>query len=713
MKATATMPATATCFFEEYRAQYFRLCEYTNAGAAKKILSQIVSLYFLQDARVDVQDLPSHALPATIFRNGGTGILDVFDQYHFSIREENEFAVRPSMLGNVLEYALDTTERKSKGAFYTPEEIVGYMCRESLRFYLDGATPDEGDEKLHHIKVCDPAIGSGAFAIGMLDALVDAQLAVLPYLSPAYLDKKLSRLSLTKSDIEDNAASYSYAIKAHAVQHSLYGMDIDEAAVEITRLRLRLSLLANESIETLTDLDGHIIQRNALLDLPPGWQHSFDIVIGNPPYGIYQGNKKDELETIKKMQRFSMAKGQKLNAFELFLCVAPEISKQDGIIALLFQNSFLADTSSKLLREFYLKNKQVIKIDSFPERDDVHKRVFKSAKMSVCILFAKNDHPTNEEFDLNIWQDRHFENGTAARIGIASVFKLDPLYYSIPSVSQDEYHLLQQLSTCKKLSSIAHCYEGEINLTFQKKYLAAQQCDGYCNMVKGAAIHRWHFVKKMSQGTAEYVSPDYIRDYPRSAKSRHYRHTRLVLQGITGIDEKYRLKFALLNNHSFCGNSANYVLFSDPALTLPYMAVLNSELQNWFFKKYSTNSNVNGYEVDNLPIMDLLPHEAGILSNLATYLMWIANSGDHPTLAAFFETLNNAVNYELFFKNDFISSGVTIIASIGSLLPIPDNMANEEKLAIIQSEFDRLNECRHLCALDTIPAIRIIRHSFA
>ena len=90
-------------------------------------------------------------IPTTIFRNQeknkagdtGTGVLDVFDRYNFTIKEDEpldkEVAVDPEMLGKVFENMLEITERKSKGAFYTPREIVHYMCQESLIHYLDNA----------------------------------------------------------------------------------------------------------------------------------------------------------------------------------------------------------------------------------------------------------------------------------------------------------------------------------------------------------------------------------------------------------------------------------------------------------------------------------------------------------------------------------------------------------------------------------------------
>ena len=173
-------------------------------------------------------------IPESLFRNEeknkagdvGTGVLDVFDRYNFTIKEDEpldkEVAVDPEMLGKVFENMLDITERKSKGAFYTPREIVHYMCQESLIHYLDNALGErvekkdietfireghfalendervaakgetktykyqlpEGirqnadliDRKLIDIRICDPAIGSGAFPVGLLHELVNALL---------------------------------------------------------------------------------------------------------------------------------------------------------------------------------------------------------------------------------------------------------------------------------------------------------------------------------------------------------------------------------------------------------------------------------------------------------------------------------------------------------------------------------------------------------
>ncbi|MDD3915052.1 MAG: Eco57I restriction-modification methylase domain-containing protein [Bacteroidales bacterium] len=272
------------------------------------------------------------SIPDYLFRSGEdnedkrTGILDVFDRYNFTIKEDEpldkEVAVDPEMLGKVFENMLDITERKSKGAFYTPREIVHYMCQESLIHYLDNAlegkvkkevieefirkghsylendinalvklkkikageqkttdaelklpesirkNADLIDQKLSSIKICDPAIGSGAFPVGLLHELVNAMLVLKPHLSYDYLTEKLKGFGFTHLEsISDSR--YIYRLKRHIIQESIYGVDIDSSAIDIARLRLWLSLVVDEDdldpIETLPNLDYKIVCGNSLI----------------------------------------------------------------------------------------------------------------------------------------------------------------------------------------------------------------------------------------------------------------------------------------------------------------------------------------------------------------------------------------------------------------------------------------------------------------
>ncbi len=205
-------------------------------------------------------------------------ILNVFDRFNFTVREESELdvdvAVDPEMLGRVFENLLPENIRKGKGAYYTPRSIVNYMCQESIISYLFSETAEYIDfdtiqdfikrnnvEKLSRhnaqlldsllkdIKICDPAIGSGAFPMGLLNLIVKSRSLLC---------------SLTGKEID------KYDLKRYAIINSIYGVDLDPGAVEIAKLRLFLSLIVDEqdfdSIEPLPNLDFQIMQGNSLIE---------------------------------------------------------------------------------------------------------------------------------------------------------------------------------------------------------------------------------------------------------------------------------------------------------------------------------------------------------------------------------------------------------------------------------------------------------------
>lgn len=196
-------------------------------------------------------------------------LLTMLSQYNFTIDENDpndaEVGVDPEMLGRIFENLLE--DNKDKGAFYTPKEIVQYMCRESLIAYLQTDQNEEDKEtirkfvtthdaellgdlkldieqKLLDVKICDPAIGSGAFPMGLLRELFFCRSAIEP-------------------NIIENAAN----IKRYIIQNNIYGVDIEQGAVDIARLRFWLALIVDEKTpEALPNLDFKIMQGNSLLE---------------------------------------------------------------------------------------------------------------------------------------------------------------------------------------------------------------------------------------------------------------------------------------------------------------------------------------------------------------------------------------------------------------------------------------------------------------
>lgn len=194
-------------------------------------------------------------------------LLEFFSRYNFTIDEsdptDKEIGIDPEMLGKIFENLLE--DNKDKGAFYTPKEIVQYMCRESLAAYLcadggadagkvrrilergDSEGVGEGEKsallgRLRAVKVCDPAVGSGAFPMGMMNELLALRSAL--------------------GDTEETSE-----IKKQIVRDNIYGVDIEKGAVDIARLRFWLAIIVDEKEPIpLPNLDYKIMRGNSLLE---------------------------------------------------------------------------------------------------------------------------------------------------------------------------------------------------------------------------------------------------------------------------------------------------------------------------------------------------------------------------------------------------------------------------------------------------------------
>ena len=251
----------------DQRTKVFR--DNAKRGWDERLISEFAAVPYLNGGlfESDLQDPPRSRFPKEYFIE----LFDFFDQYNFTIDENDpndaEVGVDPEMLGRIFENLLE--DNKDKGAFYTPKEIVQYMCRESLIAYLQTDATDNSHRerlrqfvetqdatilhdaeyvrrKIESVKICDPAIGSGAFPMGLLNELVACREAL-----GLHIDKNANRAE----------------IKKHIIQNSIYGVDIEKGAVDIARLRFWLSLVVDEDEPLpLPNLDYKIMQGNSLAE---------------------------------------------------------------------------------------------------------------------------------------------------------------------------------------------------------------------------------------------------------------------------------------------------------------------------------------------------------------------------------------------------------------------------------------------------------------
>ncbi len=232
-------------------------------------------------------------LPASLFEQ----LFEFMASYNFTIDENDpddaDIGIDPEMLGKIFESLLE--DNKAKGAFYTPKEIVRYMCKESLIAYLETKLSDNASEMLdtkqsirtfveHHelpeelepyrkvldtalrdVKICDPAIGSGAFPMGLLNELWRCREAIENV--PDELD-----------------LSYRAELKKEIIENNIYGVDIERGAIDIARLRFWLSIVVDaEKPEPLPNFDYKFMQGNSLIESFEGHDLSRIMESGSRP----------------------------------------------------------------------------------------------------------------------------------------------------------------------------------------------------------------------------------------------------------------------------------------------------------------------------------------------------------------------------------------------------------------------------------------------
>lgn len=260
------------------------------------------------------------------------GIIDILKRYNFTVEEntpfDQEVSLDPELLGKVFENLLasynpetQTTARKQTGSFYTPREIVQYMVDESLVAHLKRTVGDELEEQyrqlmiytddevsltdaqrkqimesLYHCKVLDPACGSGAFPMGMLQQMVhilnridpDNEMwkemmlkAAIDETSEAYRtassDERREMIADIERSFDESVNRPDYARKLYLIENCIYGVDIQPIAIQISKLRFFISLVVDQKsndnpaenfgIRPLPNLEAKFVAANTLIGL--------------------------------------------------------------------------------------------------------------------------------------------------------------------------------------------------------------------------------------------------------------------------------------------------------------------------------------------------------------------------------------------------------------------------------------------------------------
>ena len=392
---------------------------------------------------------------------------DLFDRFNFTVMESTPFdievAVDPEMLGKVFEELVNG--RHDTGSYYTPRPVVSFMCREALKGYLEGCDTglaaehiagfvDERDtsgvspvsapkvaEALEQVTVVDPACGSGAYLLGMMQELVDLRTALF--------------------NVGVDARSL-YDLKLHIIRRNLYGVDIDEFAINIAMLRMWLSLVIEyegEKPEPLPNLDFKVVQgdsllgpdpspdnygdlfrfrahevaarladlkarhmaattgkdrlreevqsvqddlREAIADTPPpaesvDWRvefaevfdrGGFDVALANPPYVRQENIGANKAKLVKQ---YANAAGARSDLYCYFYARSLQLLCKDGMQVFVCSNSWLDVGYGAKLQEYLLRNAEIQQV-----YESAVERQFSTADINTIISVIRRGVPANK-----------------------------------------------------------------------------------------------------------------------------------------------------------------------------------------------------------------------------------------------------------------------------------------------------------------------------
>ena len=584
---------------------------------------------------------PSH-FPASYFNS----LLTMLSQYNFTIDENDpndaEVGVDPEMLGRIFENLLE--DNKDKGAFYTPKEIVQYMCRESLIAYLQTDMREEDkecirqfvtthdasllgelkeyiDQKLCNVKICDPAIGSGAFPMGLLRELFFCRSAIEP-------------------NIIENAAN----IKRHIIQNNIYGVDIERGAVDIARLRFWLSLIVDEkSPEALPNLDFKIMQGNSLLeqykgaDLSTmtekkvGSEHS--ITLFDTMLDVYRKNLRDKLaeyyvcpEHDKKAQlRKDIADIVKQELIEQGIHIDFEDMDLSANSQFFLWHTWFHDVFSRPSKEGF-----DIVIGNPPygaKYDNQTKRYYKNTYVTANSIqgLQKGSLDTYTLF-IELGYNLLRKNGSFAYIVPISLTSSDSLtgVHRILMGNCDTIHISSYAVRPKPVFE---------NAFVNTSILLFKKTETPCRHLYSTKMHRrgnefdlqklidnLQFVDVKGQTLYGRI-PKIGSEIEKTILNKLFNYTRLgSLIKTSGSPIIYRFAggryFKVVTNYSIGSSAERTIYFANSKIADAVGCILSSNLSFWFYQIFSDNLNWKTYEIENFTIPQLSTKDIEYLDGL-------------------------------------------------------------------------------------------------
>ena len=529
------------------------------------------------------------------------------------------------------EFDQKKSKRKKDGIFYTPQYITKYIVENSIKNWLDDKRKELGEEDLptlnekdyifdiakknytknyrkhiefwqqyreavRNIKIIDPACGSGAFLITAFEFLLNYN---------KYLDDKIFDLVGTSDLFSDRTKEI--------LQNNIFGVDLNKESVEITKLSLWLKTA--DKNKTLASLENNIKCGNSLIDDPEiagdlafNWEKEFpeifanggfDIVVGNPPYGVNfdDKTKKYLLEFDKLVPDYEI--------YIYFISLYRKILKNNGYLSYIFPNTFLSTLFGKKYRENLFNTitvKEIIDLSNDNTFVDASVRTiifsFKNILENSDIKFLKTRDKTFYSFK------DYLKNEVMENIeNIASLFFQNKKEKEIISKIKNNQKLADFFEVSQGLIPYDK-YRGHDEYTIKNRiwHSNVKKDETYKKELKGEDVKQY----LLNWNNELWISYGEWLAAPRERK--FFVNKRILIREIT----KDKL-FACYTEEEFYNTpSLINVINEKDILELKYiLTIINSKLLGWYHNKTSPKANKGLFpkilvnDVRNLPLVNI------------------------------------------------------------------------------------------------------------
>jgi len=509
----------------------------------------------------------------------------IYEQYLGVVLRGTEKRVKLDLLSG---------KRKSMGIYYTPSYIVEYIIKNTIREYTKNKSIDE----ILEIKILDLACGSGSFLIEAFQELINL------------IEIRLKRGEKSKrwDSFKDYKDRLTLGQKATILLNCIYGVDLDEKAVELAQLNLLLKILEEETRETrkriLPNMKDNIKNGNSLIsdssfDKAFNWnaqfptirEGGFDIVIGNPPYVDY--SKIKGTKYFNKNYESSKVNGNivKYNLFQLFIEKSIGLLKDGGMFGFINPNTYLSTENAFSLRKLILEKTSLKKIV-----DVSHLKVFKDASTYPVITIFKKGKEKDNILGVAVIENEKdvIPNLEVNEIKQEEFEKEKKLNFMISSNTENQ-EIMLKLDSCERLKDYQKTFVWGSSITGFATHKAEDKDNDkkYSPMIQTKDIKRYYIDWKK-----EYIENGIYSDKLKEL----FKQRKIVIARVTkGIQ-------ATIDEKEYYIGKSSILIPKDSNLFEILLAIINSKLINYYYKmKFETTHMAGGYIRFDIPYLKLLP----------------------------------------------------------------------------------------------------------